>query len=113
MGLDPTPIPSTTMSDATEKYEVLIATLLDQPGITQSQMFGKACLKKDGKAFIAQHKDVVIFKLSGTAHEAALAIEGAALWDPSGKGRPMKAWVAVPASQSRHFKKLAEAARQG
>jgi hypothetical protein len=79
-------------------------------GVLAGQMFGKPCLKIHGKAFISQHKDTVVFKLNGAPHQKALAVTGAVLWDPSGKGRPMKEWVALPGSESRHFAKLATAA---
>lgn len=98
------------MSSANTEYEKLIASLSGKEGITVSQMFGKACLKVDGKAFIAQHKETVVFKLSNTHHEKAISLPGAVLWDPSGKGRPMKEWVALPASESKVFKSLSAAA---
>jgi len=55
----------------------------------------------------------VVFKLNGPAHAKALALPGAQLWDPSGKARPMKEWVAVPVpagASSASFKALAQAA---
>jgi len=64
------------------------------------QMFGKKCLSFGGKAFLAIQGDRVVFKLPEDAVKKALAIEGAKLWDPSGKGRPMREWVAVPAAAS-------------
>ena len=75
-------------------------------------MFGKACLKIHGKAFVAQHKEVVVFKLTGPQHAQAIALAGANLWDPSGKGRPMREWIALPAAQSRHFDSFASAAME-
>ncbi len=41
-----------------------------------------------------------------------MGLQDAALWDPSGKGRPMKEWVALPASASKHFVAFANAAFQ-
>ena len=70
-------------------------------------MFGKQCLKVKGKAFLALHKKSLVFKLSGDAHTKALSQKGAALWDPSGKGRPMKEWVAIPAETIINAKALA------
>ena len=40
----------------------------------------------------------MVFKLEGDDHAQALALPGAQLFDPMG-GRPMKAWVQVPAAQ--------------
>ena len=41
----------------------------------------------------------MVFKLTGTDHTQALALEGAHLFDPSGKGRAMKEWVQAPFDQ--------------
>lgn len=62
----------------------------------QSQMFGKPCFKINGKAFACYFNKSMVFKLQNTTHEAALNLEGAKLFDPSNKNRPMKAWVEVP-----------------
>jgi hypothetical protein len=99
------------MSTANAAYESLTTALAVQDNnVASSQMFGKPCLKVGGKAFVALHNDMVVFKLTGTQHEKALALSGALLWDPSGKGRPMKEWVALPATHTQHFKSLAGAA---
>lgn len=62
----------------------------------KGQMFGKPCYKISGKAFVCFFQDEMVFKLSGDSHKNALALDGAQLFDPSGKGRAMKAWVQVP-----------------
>ena len=98
------------MSTAIEEYEKLVASLSVEDEITVSQMFGKVCLKVGGRAFVAQHKEAVVFKLSEPQHSKAMSLSGAALWDPSGKGRPMKEWVALPVSESKSFKSLSVAA---
>ncbi len=94
--------------------ETLFARLVESrravAGVEASQMFGKPCAKIGGKAFLAQHLDRVVFKLSGDDHAAALALPGAALWDPSGKGRPMKEWVAIPATAAFDADRFATAA---
>lgn len=99
-----------SMSTAMSQYQELVSKLEDGEAVTSGQMFGKACLKVNGKAFVSQHKETVVFKLTGTHHAKAIALPGAALWDPSGKGRPMKEWVALPATQGKHFSALADAA---
>src|SRR5438105_1806024 len=83
---------------ATQEYEKLVLRFADGTNIAVGQMFGKPCIKVNGKAFIAQHKESIVFKLTGQDHAKALARAGAKLWDPSGKERPMKEWVALPAS---------------
>lgn len=95
--------------NANQEYEQLVQRFAEAPNIAAGQMFGKPCIKVNGKAFIAQHKESIVFKLSGQSHAKALARPGAILWDPSGKGRPMKEWVAVPASECAIFHTLADA----
>ncbi|MBC3933768.1 hypothetical protein H8K47_00215 [Undibacterium sp. CY7W] len=97
------------MSEILYAYEQLVLNFADDPQVVAGQMFGKACLKVAGKAFLAQHKETIVFKLRGESHARALALTGAVLWDPSGKGRPMKEWVAVPYSGRQVFASLATA----
>lgn len=65
-------------------------------GAEQGQLFGKACFKINGKAFICFFQQCMVFKLTGKEHTEALSLDGAQLFDPSGKDRPMKEWVQVP-----------------
>ncbi|MGZ5242711.1 MAG: hypothetical protein ACXWDO_04465 [Bacteroidia bacterium] len=53
-------------------------------------MFGKPCFKIKGKAFISFFQDCLVCKLSGDEHREALSLEGAVLFDPSGRGKPME-----------------------
>ena len=80
-------------------------------GAEQSQMFGKPCFKTGGKAFVAFFQDAMVFKLTGDTHSRALALDGAQLFDPSGKGRAMKEWVQVPFAHKGLWPELASAAR--
>lgn len=98
------------MSSAAAEYEIMIVTLCANEGVSSGQMFGKPCLKINGKAFASLHKETVVFKLTGEQHKLAMSLNGAVLWDPSGKGRPMKEWVALPTTESKRFKALANAA---
>lgn len=66
------------------------------PDAVESQLFGKPCFKIAGKAFACFFQDCMVFKLSGDTHKNALSLDGAKLFDPSGKGRPMKEWVQLP-----------------
>lgn len=79
-------------------------------GAEASQMFGKKCYKAGGKAFVCFFQEAMVFKLSGEEHASALALSGSVLFDPSGKGRAMKAWVQVHHDQRKSWAKLAAAA---
>ncbi|MEU9298836.1 hypothetical protein [Streptomyces sp. NPDC048266] len=89
-----------------------IATDLAPLGCTTGAMFGKRGLKAHGKAFACLKGDYLAFKLGdGTpAHAEALALSGAELFDPSGKHRPFKDWIAVPYTHAAQWPNLAEAA---
>ena len=63
------------------------------PNGVASQMFGKKCYKVEGKALVCFFQDCMVFKLAGEDHAKALDLPDAKLFDPSSKGRPMKAWV--------------------
>ena len=91
-------------------YEQVAARLAEHSAVKASSMFGMPTLKLDGKALAGIHGDAMVFKLSGEGHADALRLPGAHLFDPSGMGRPMKAWVAVPAEQAEEWERLAELA---
>lgn len=95
------------MSGAEEHY---ITVGQQIAGAEQSQMFGKPCFKIKGKAFICFFRECMVFKLNGTAHQAALALKGAVLFDPSATGRAMKEWVQVPVAHKSKWPELAKAA---
>lgn len=79
-------------------------------GAEQGQMFGKPCFKIAGKAFAAFFQDAMVFKLTGRDHARAIGLEGAILFDPSGKGRAMREWVQVPHAHKNLWPELAVAA---
>lgn len=99
------------MADAESKFNAIAEKLATRSGTMRGQMFGKPCVKTLGKAFTALYKDEMVFKLSGEAHTEALAFKSAHLWDPSGKGRPMKEWVCIPAANSSTWEKFAKLAQ--
>ncbi len=77
------------------------------------KLFGVRCIKTNGKPFAAFRDDAMVFKLRGSQHAGALALPGAALFDPSGHGRPMREWVAVPDAHAERREGLAEVALLG
>ena len=86
-------------------------------GAETGNVFGMPAIKRAGKAFAGLFGDSMVFKLSSDSHDRASALAGAALFDPSGMKRPMKAWVVVPGRHrktwgdfaQRSFGELAEA----
>ncbi len=74
----------------------------------RSQMFGKACFKINKKAIISFYDQEMVFNLSGINREEALALEGAKLFDPSAKNRPMKEWVQIPFFHSNVWSKFGQ-----
>jgi len=81
-------------------------------GAEQSQMFGKPCFKMEGNAFACFFQNEMVFKLKGEMHGVALGLEGAQLFDPSGKKRPMKEWVQVPLDYSNDWATYAKSAME-
>jgi hypothetical protein len=78
------------------------------------QMMGMPAIKRSGKMIsgFSNDRGAMVFKLpDASQREAALAIDGAQLFDPSGGRRaPMKEWVVVPAAHADRWADLAEQA---
>jgi hypothetical protein len=98
------------MDEAQAIYDEIAANLAGQPGVKRAKMFGMPSVKVNGNAFMGFENGEVVFKLAGEAHARALSIPGSHLFDPSGRGRPMKEWVSVPASASSLWTEVADAA---
>jgi hypothetical protein len=97
------------VSESEELFDKIANDLLAKGDTKRGKMFGMPCVTVNGKTFAGLHKGDMTFKLSPEPRARALEIEGATLFDP-GMGRPMKEWVSVPASQSGHWRELAEEA---
>ena len=85
-------------ADPRAEYDAVAAELTATSSATSGKMFGMPCLKNNGKAFAGYFEGAMVFKLAVPRHTEALALSGARLFDPSGRGRPMKEWVEVPAT---------------
>lgn len=99
-----------SVSPTTQHRYEQVAAALEGAGVRASSMFGMPTLKLNGKAIGGLYGDAMTFKLSGEALADALSLEGAHPFDPSGMGRPMKAWVVVPAAQADEWERLAQLA---
>jgi hypothetical protein len=98
------------VSSATQLRYDEIAAGLAGAGVTASSMFGMPTLKRSGKAIGGLWGDAMTFKLAPDAVAEALRLEGVQQFDPSGLGRPMKAWVVVPLAHSAEWERLARLA---
>jgi hypothetical protein len=98
--------------DARERYDDLADDVLTRKAdVEATQMMGMPALKRNGKLWVGFWKGEVAFKLTDPAlREQALAIEGARLFDPGERGRPMKEWVVVPEAHADRWPQLAEQA---
>jgi len=97
------------MPDPQSEYDHVANLMALQPGVSRAKMFGMPSVMVNGKAFAGLSGESMIFKLSGEAHQAALAVDGAKLFEPMA-GRPMKEWVSVPAEHAERWLELAGAA---
>jgi hypothetical protein len=104
----PTPSP-----EAQARYDLIAARLAAEAGATTGKMMGMPTIYLGGKALAGLFGEAMVFKLEGDAHARALRLPGALLFDPSGMGRPMKAWVRVPAEEAAEWPDLANAAAAG
>lgn len=93
-------------------YDEIGQQLSQEHETTSSKMFGKPCLKTSAnKAFAAFFKGEMVFKLG--QEEVNLIREkytGSVNWDPSGKNRPMKDWLQIPATYSNDWLELSKEA---
>lgn len=99
------------MKNTIHHYEEIGQKLASEKGSSIGQMFGKACLKTNGKAFAAFFQEEMVFKLG--AEEIKDLKEkylGSQNWDPSGKKRAMKDWLQVPGEYQEDWEKLANQA---
>jgi hypothetical protein len=85
--------------DSSQTLNAIATDLGPEQAVTVGKWFGKPCLKVGGKVFAVLAGDDLVFKLAGEAHLEALQVEGARLFDPHGRGRPMREWVQIPAAQ--------------
>ena len=78
------------------------------PDCRSSQIFGMPCVKRSGRVVFGHSRTGMVFKLTDPAVQArALAVPGAHIFDPSGRGSQFKQWVVVPLEQSNEWEPLA------
>ena len=95
---------------ARHEYDRIAERLAAEAAVRAGQMMGMPTLFFGAKAFAGLFGAAMVFKLAGEAHLAALAEPGATIFDPSGMGRPMKAWVQVPIADAAVWSRRADQA---
>ena len=100
------------MDDPKARYDEIADELLaENPDVQLGQMMGMPCVKVGGKMVMGIWEEEMVFKLPDeSVREQALALEGAHLFDPSGKGQAFKEWVQVPAAHMSDWPKYADEA---
>jgi hypothetical protein len=80
-------------------------------GVLSGALFGARSLTFDGTAFACLKGGRLAVKLGAGSpvYAEALALPDGELFDPSGKGRPFKDWVAIAAAQADEWPHYAEA----
>jgi hypothetical protein len=100
--------------DAQARYDEIADDLAARNAeVELGQMMGMPAIKAGGKMIggFSRSEEAMVFKLTNPMErELALALAGAHLFDPSGKGRPMKEWVAVPMAHADRWPELAQQA---
>jgi hypothetical protein len=92
-----------------ERYDDIVdATIAWHPHCRASKLFGMPCVKRGGRFVFGLSRGGMVFKLTDPAgHARALALPGAHLFDPSGRGELFRQWVVVPAGQAGEWDTLA------
>jgi hypothetical protein len=103
------------MTPDNKTYTALAQTLLADPRIFEGNLFGVRVLKINGRPFVGlfQNKWLVV-KVGEPRMQEMIAAKAGRMFDPSGKGRPMKEWIAVDEPATNAKKKwlaLAEEAK--
>jgi hypothetical protein len=101
--------------DAEGRYNDIADDLAARHADVQlGQMMGMPAIKRSGKMIggFARSEDAMVFKLTdANQREAALALQGSHLFDPSGgRRKPMQEWVVVPVAHAKQWAKLAQQA---
>jgi hypothetical protein len=96
--------------DTRKRFDEIADDILARNGdVELTQMMGMPALKRGGKLWVGFWKGEMVFKLTDKArHAEALALDGAHLFDPGERGRPMKEWVVVPEQHAKRWPQLAE-----
>jgi hypothetical protein len=78
------------------------------PECRASRVFGMPCVKRSGRVVFGFSRTGMVFKLTDPeTHARALAVPGAHLFDPSGRGEVFRQWVVVPPERADEWEPFA------
>jgi TfoX/Sxy family transcriptional regulator of competence genes len=81
---------------AHEEYRRVVEELLDtDPDVNQTQMMGMPSLKAGGKLFAGFSENVLVVKVGRDRVAELIGSGRGEAFDPSGRDRPMRDWVAL------------------
>jgi hypothetical protein len=89
-------------------FDTIADNLASNPSIKRGQMFGSPTVFVNGNAFISYFHGSMVFKLTGAAREQAMTLPDARQFDPSGKDRPMREWIALTPASRDQWPQLAD-----
>ena len=97
------------MTRTRERYEDIVDAICAwHDDARASKVFGMPCVKRAGKVVFGFSRTGMVFKLTDPdVHGRALAVPGAHLFDPSGRGEVFRQWVVVPPAQAGEWEALA------
>jgi hypothetical protein len=92
-----------------ETYDDIVDAITAwHPHCRASKVFGMPCVKREGRVVFGFSRTGMVFKLTDPAtHSRALAVPGAHLFDPSGRGKAFRQWVVVPPERSDEWQAIA------
>ncbi len=91
-------------------FESICERFTKREGVTLGKMMSSPGLKYRGKVFAFFHRDKMVFKLGEGFDMRAFGVDNYSLLSPFKTKPPLKAWIEVPASESRHWEALTERA---
>jgi hypothetical protein len=83
-------------SSAAAAYRSLVERPCESPEVSETRMMGMPALKRAGKLFGGFWDDALVVKLGRDRVDVLVEGGRGHSFDPSGRGRPMRDWVAVP-----------------
>ena len=92
-----------------DRYDDIVDAITAwHPDCRASKLFSMPCVKRAGRFVFGLSRTGMVFKLTEPdAHTRALALPGAHLFDPSGRGQPFRQWVVVPPEHADEWEPLA------